>query len=365
MSKRLRIAVAGVGNNISALVQGIYYYRERAGRNGGGPPAGLKRAVIGGYGVGDIDFSVAFDVNREKVGRRLDEAIWSAPNNYPRLDAEVPPLEARVRPGPVLDGVPPHLADSFSMHGEAVSEEAVTRALAETRTDVLLYSLPTGAQNAATFYARCALGAGAALVNCTPDTVARDPALLSAFTDAGIPLLGDDLASHIGSSIVHKALLELFQDRGIDVESSYQLNIGGNMDFKNLTRRGEAKAQSKKNALRGLVSDLSAIDIVPSGGYMPTLGDRKVAFMKVEGVGWGGSKVSLDVTLTVQDSSNAAGVIIDLVRIAGAARDAGVGGFVNGAGYLLKSPPDSTLPRSADRLDMAVEALAPDPLVSA
>ena len=357
MKRQLRLAVAGVGNNISALVQGIYWYRALAGEAPDAPLAGLMRPSLGGYGPADVEFVAAFDVNGDKVGRPLDEAIFTHPNNYPRLAVQVPPLSAVVRPGPVLDGMPPHLAESFATHASQVTEQAVTAALAESRADVLLYSLPTGAPRAAEFYARCALAARVAFVNCTPDPVARDPELLAAFEAAGVPLLGDDLASHIGSSIVHKTLLKLFMDRGVDVESSYQLNIGGNMDFKNLLNQGQAKAKSKRNALADVVPDPSVVEVVPSAGYIRSLGDRKVAFLKVEGIGWAGSRVTLDVTLSVQDSSNAAGVIIDLVRIAALARDAGSGGFVPGAGYLLKSPPDATAPRSVVRLTEAVEEL--------
>jgi myo-inositol-1-phosphate synthase len=356
MAKRVRVAVAGVGNNISALVQGIYYYSSKNAAGDAVLP-GLSRPSIGGYSVHDIDFVAAFDINRQKIGKPLNEAIFVSPNNYPKLDVEVPVLDTVVQAGPILDGAPSHLAESFTAHNEHVSEAAITGVLRQSRADVLLYSLPTGAQNAADFYARCALNARTGFVNCTPEIVARNPELLAAFREAGLPVLGDDLASHMGSSIVHKTLLKLFLDRGIDIEHSYQLNIGGNMDFKNLTRQGSSKAKSKKNALADVIADVSKVEIIPSGGYIQGLGDRKVAVIRIDGLGWGGAKVALDVTLTVQDSSNAAGVIIDLLRLAALARDAGVGGFVGGAGYLLKSPPDAAAPRSTEKLTESINAL--------
>lgn len=355
MARRIRVAVAGVGNNISALIQGIEYYKSARAEDA---TPGLARPSLGGYTVADLDFVVAFDVNQAKIGKPLNEAIFTPPNNYPRLEVDVPHLPAIVHPGPILDGVPAHLAEEFDTQESGITEEAVTRTLARSGADLLVYSLPAGAQNAAEFYARCALAARVGFVNCTSDVVARNLDLLRKFEVAGLPLIGDDLASHIGSSIVHKTLLKLFHDRGIDVESSFQLNIGGNMDFKNLTRQGGSKAASKKNALREVLRDSDSVEIIPSGGYIRSLGDQKVGVMKINGRGWAGAKVTLDVTLAVQDSSNAAGVIIDLIRIGALARDAGVGGFVDGAGYLLKSPPEGTTARSAERLENAVATLA-------
>lgn len=357
MAKRIRVAVAGIGNNVSALVQGIHYYLSKPVKSDEEAQPGLSRPSVGGYTVRDVDFVAAFDINRDKIGKRLDEAIFIPPNNYPSLDVEVPPSATIVRAGPILDGAPPHLAEKFHTHNEDVSEQGIVGALAQSGADVLLYSLPTGAQRAADFYARCALKARVAFVNCTPETVAQNPEVLAQFREAGLPILGDDLASHMGSSVIHKTLLKLFLDRGIEIENSYQLNTGGNMDFKNLTKQGGSKARSKKNALKDVIADTSKVEIIPSAGYIPSLGDHKVAFMKINGLGWGGAKVVLDVTLTVLDSSNAAGVIIDLIRVAALARDAGIGGFVDGAGYLLKSPPDASAPRSALEFAKMVESL--------
>jgi myo-inositol-1-phosphate synthase len=342
----MRLAVAGIGNNISALLQGVYFYRELAARLGpdDGLP-GIRRRYIGGLAVDDVALVAGFDVLPAKIGRDLREAVFTPPNNYPNLGADVPAQGVKVAGGLTLED------GEVRGHAEVVAE------LRRSKAEVLLYSLPTGLQWAAEAYARCSLEAGVALVNCTPEIVARDPQTLAAFENAGVPLIGDDLASHLGTSVVHRTLLRLLQDRGLTLASSYQLNFGGNEDFRNLLQNGGAKLQSKKNALAQGPAELDLIEVVPSAGYIRHLKDNKVAILNVEAIGWGGTPVSLDLKLKVQDSSNAAGVIIDLIRIAAAARRQEFGGFNAAAAPLLKSPPFGHWPDEAAGAEAALEGL--------
>jgi myo-inositol-1-phosphate synthase len=330
MGRAVRLSVAGVGNNVSALLQGVYFYADLV-QNGHDEYKlpGIKNPRIGDIAVSAVKFVGAFDVDPGKIGKDLRDAIVTPPNNYPRLAADVPVQDVLVEPGIENDG------------GESMVT-AVTKSLIESGTEVLLYSLPTGRQHLAELYARAALDAGVAFVNCTPENIARDPALLSDFQEAGLPLVGDDLASHLGTSVVHRALLQLLGERGITMTSSYQLNVGGNEDFRNLLVSGSSKRTSKLNALAQAGIETSNIVMVPSAAFIPHLGDRKVAMVNIEGVGWGQQTVSLDVLLKVQDSSNAAGVIIDLVRIAAVSLREGTAGFPRAAIAMLKSPPIGT-----------------------
>jgi myo-inositol-1-phosphate synthase len=329
VTEPVRLAVAGVGNNISALVQGIHYYREIRQRSG--PQAtlpGVTNPVLEGLAVWDIDFVAAFDVDPRKVGQDISAAIFAPPNNYPHLNVRVPPYGVTV-----LRGLQ-----------SAEDRTEVVDALKRSRAEVLLYSLPTGLQWALNGYAQCALDALVGLVNCTPETGARNPALMDAFASAGIPLLGDDLASQFGASIIHRTLLSLLIERGMDLRSSYQLNIGGNEDFRNLRGHGETKLSSKLNALNLSEAARERVEVIPSAGYLAQLQDNKVSMMNIEGTGWGGTPVAIDLRLKVQDSSNAAGVIVDLVRLAGATVRAGSGSFAEQARKLLKSPPPGARP---------------------
>ena len=320
----VRLAVAGVGNNVSALLQGVYLYRRLLEAEGEHALPGVRWPRIGGLSVADVSFVAAYDVHPNKVGRDLLDGALAPPNNYPRLDVEIPSQGVTVVQGLV--------------EGRSGSRESVVKSLVASGAEVLLYSLPTGLQWAADEYAAVALEAGVAFVNCTPELVARSPATLKAFEQAGLPLLGDDLASHLGTSVVHRTLLKLFAERGITLESSYQLNFGGNEDFRNLLERGASKRQSKLNALEQGGALTGAVEVIPSAGYIPHLKDTKVAVVNVEGRGWAGTPVSLDVKLKVQDSSNAAGVIIDLIRIAATCRRLGQKGFPLAAAAALKSP---------------------------
>jgi myo-inositol-1-phosphate synthase len=325
MSNNIRLAVAGVGNNISALLQGVYYYRGCRSQN---DPVGIRLPYVGDVHVGDVDIVAAYDIDADKIGKPLHEAVFAGTNNYPVLDVELQESACIV-----LEGL------RAPLNGNGLSLNELVTSLKESGAEVLLYSLPTGLQWAADAYAEAALAAGIAFVNCTPELVARNPQTLSAFEAAGLPLIGDDLASHIGTSVVHRTLLGLLGARGITLESSYQLNLGGNADFENLRVAGSSKQQSKLNALAQDGVDTSLVEVIPSAGFVRQLRDNKVAYLNIEGAGWGGTPVSIDLKLKVQDSSNAAGVIIDLIRIAAVARRNGLGGFNAAAVSCLKSPP--------------------------
>lgn len=328
MSSPIRLAVAGVGNNISALYQGADYYRHMRKTGRAAEAAlGVRREEIGGIRVEDIEFVAAFDVHANKVGKPFSDAVMAPPNNYPNLGIPLTRYDF-----PVSQGFTKDIMTSDFGRANIVS------ALRESGAEVLLYSLPTGLQWAAEAYAEAALLAKVAFVNCTPEKVGRDPVILQKFMKAGVPCVGDDLASHLGASIVHRTLLGLIADRGITLSSTYQLNFGGNEDFKNLRDHGSSKAESKINALKQQGLNTDRVQVIPSAGYVDHLQDNKVAIINVEGVGWAGRPVSLDLKLKVQDSSNAAGVIIDLIRIAALARRRGVAGFPLAAATCLKSP---------------------------
>ncbi|MEU5784469.1 inositol-3-phosphate synthase [Micromonospora lupini] len=357
MIERVRVAVVGVGNNTSALVQGLALYRQS------GSLVGIRRPMIGGLGVDDIDVVAAFATSEEKIGRDLAEAIFLPPNNFPRLNCDLPSAGVPVTRGLV----------------DATEVERVAAALAGA--EVLLYSAPSGRPETARAYAEAARGAGVAFINTTSDPVARDPHMLSSFEAAGLPLLGDDLASQFGTSVVHNALLRLLAERGLTLVSSYQVNLGGTEDFRNLVDNPNTKKQSKLNALTEghpadrPASDQPAVDRPASDrpasdrpasdrpasdrpasdrpaagrvemaplGYLPHLRSQKVAHLNIEAQGWGGTAVSLDVKLKVDDPSGAAGVNIDLIRIAASALRDGRGGYSAEATSLFKSPPGTAV----------------------
>jgi myo-inositol-1-phosphate synthase len=322
--EKLRVSVAGVGNNISALMQGISYYETR---HTIGIPPGIRNHRIGDLEVSDIDLVGGFDVSESKIGKPLVSAIFAEPNNYIDIGVELPRSDAAVTKGLVY------------RDGQVSGHERVIKDLKETNAELLLYSLPAGMQWAADGYKDCALDAGVGLVNCTPEVIARNPETLVAFQQKGIALIGDDLASHLGTSTLHRELLSVLINRGLRLESSYQLNLGGNADFANLRENGGSKAQSKKNALSQEGLDLERVEVIPSAGFIGSLEDRKVAYVNIVARGWANTEIRIDLKLEVQDSSNAAGVIIDLLRIAGLSQRLGKGGFNVAAASFLKSPP--------------------------
>lgn len=314
MIDQARVAVIGVGNNISALVQGIALYRAT------GSLAGIRTPVLNGLGVGDIKFVAALATSPERIGRDLTDAIFLPPNNFPRLTAELPLTGVTVGRG--LTG--------------AAEVERVAAKL--SGAEVVLYAAPSGRPETARAYAQAALLAGAAFINTTSDPVARDRRWLDRFAAAGLPLLGDDLASQFGTSVVHHALLQLLEERGLTLTSSYQVNLGGTEDFRNLVEHGSTKRQSKLNALAASGSAPGLVQVAPLG-YLPHLKSHKVAHINIEAQAWGETPVSLDVKLRVHDPSGGAGVIIDLIRMAASALRQRRGGYLAEAAPLLKSPP--------------------------
>ncbi len=338
MSSTVRVAIVGVGNCASALVQGVHYYRQASAED---RVPGLMHVDVGGYHVGDLEFVAAFDVDAKKVGRDITEAMVAAPNNTIQF-AEVPPIGIEVQRGPTMDG--------FGQYYHTVSEESdaapvdVAEELRSAEADVLVCYLPVGSEQAARYYAEQALRAGVAFVNCLPVFIASDPDWARRFTDAGVPIVGDDIKSQVGATITHRVLTRLFEDRGVQLDRTYQLNFGGNMDFMNmlerdrLTSKKVSKTQSVTSQMTRPVPN-DAIHVGPSD-HVPWLDDRKWAYIRMEGRNFGDVPLNVELKLEVWDSPNSAGVVIDAVRCAKLALDRGIGGPLLGpSSYFMKSPP--------------------------
>lgn len=338
-SRKMRVAVVGAGNCASALVQGICFYREA---DDGAQVPGLMHVRLGGYHVGDVEFSAAFDVDRVKVGRDLSAAIFSPPNNTYRF-AAVPHLDVPVRRGPTLDGLGKYVSDLVQESSAAPVD--VPAVLKETGTEILVSYLPVGSEKATQYYAECALEAGCAFVNCVPVFIASNARWRRRFEERGLPLIGDDVKSQVGATITHRVLTNLFRERGVRLDHTYQLNFGGNTDFMNMLER--ERLQSKKlSKTRAVTSQLDYpmseenAHVGPSD-YVPWLTDRKFCYIRMEGTAFGNVPLNCEVKLEVWDSPNSAGVVIDAVRCARLALDRGVGGALTGpASYLMKSPPE-------------------------
>jgi myo-inositol-1-phosphate synthase len=337
-NKTVRVAVAGVGNCAASLVQGVEYY---AHADPSERVPGLMHVVLGDYHVGDIEFVAAFDVDAAKVGLDLGKAIFADINNTVRF-ADVPELGVTVLRGPTFDG--------FGEFYRQVAEESpaepvdVAEALREARADVLVSYLPVGSEQAQKHYAQACLDAGVAFVNAIPVFIASDPEWAARFEAAGVPIVGDDIKSQVGATIVHRTLARLFEDRGVTIDHTYQLNFGGNMDFMNMLERPRlkskkiSKTQSVTSQIDAGISDRD-VHIGPSD-HVPWLDDRKWAFIRLEGRNFGDVPLTVELKLEVHDSPNSAGVIIDALRCAKIAKDRGLGGPVLGASaYFMKSPP--------------------------
>jgi len=334
----VRVAIAGVGNCANSLIQGVTFYADAA--EGASIP-GLMHNRFGGHAVGDLEFVAAFDVDALKVGLDLADAMWASQNSTYRF-AEVAPTGVTVQRGPTLDG----LGDYYREVVEESDAPAVdvARALRESGAEVLVCYLPVGSEHAAKFYAQAALDAGVAFVNALPVFIASDPEWAAKFTVAGIPIVGDDIKSQLGATITHRVLARLFEERGLVLDRTYQLNVGGNMDFKNMLERSrlESKKVSKTQAVTSNVEgQINARDVhIGPSDHIPWLDDRKLAFVRLEGHGFGNAPTSLEYKLEVWDSPNSAGVVIDAVRAAKVALDAGLGGpLIAASAYLMKSPP--------------------------
>jgi len=344
--KRIRIAIAGVGNCASSLVQGLAFYAQ-AGPDGQTDLTGLMHPTLGGYRVADIEVAAAFDVDRRKVGRSVEDAIFAPPNNTKIFHRAVPKSGVTVQMGPVLDGIPSHMGDYDPGERFEVADAPpvdVARALREARTDILVNYLPVGSQKATEHYARACLDAGVALVNCIPVFIVSDPAWAGEFRARGLPCVGDDVKAQVGATITHRTLIKLLADRGMRIDSTYQLNVGGNTDFLNMLARERlsSKKISKTQAVQSQLDtplDDHQIHVGPSD-YVPFLKDNKVCFLRLEAAGFGGVPMNLELRLSVEDSPNSAGVVVDAIRSCQLARDRGLAGPIEAvSAYTMKHPP--------------------------
>jgi myo-inositol-1-phosphate synthase len=341
--KKIKVAIVGVGNCASSLVQGVEYYRNRQGA----ALDGVIHRSIGGYGCGDVEFVAAFDVDRRKIGRPLEEAIFAKPNCTRVFQSALPVSHVIVQAGPVLDGVAAHMADypdDVAFRPADLEPTDIAVALRKSGAEVLLCYLPVGSERAARHYAQACLDARVGMVNCIPVFLASNAEWARKFRDAGLPIIGDDIKSQVGSTIVHRALVRLFADRGVTLDRTYQLNTGGNTDFLNMLERERLKSKkiSKTESVQSqLDTRLEARDIhVGPSDYVPWQFDNKIAFIRMEGRGFGGAPVELELRLSVQDSPNSAGVVIDAIRCAKVALERGEAGALAGpSAYYMKNPP--------------------------
>jgi myo-inositol-1-phosphate synthase len=335
----VRVAIVGVGNCASSLVQGVHYYRDA-------DPAsrvpGLMHVQFGPYHVRDVEFVAAFDVDAKKVGRDLAEAIGASENNTIKF-ADVPPTGVTVQRGPTMDGLGEYYQEIITESDEQPVD--VVGALRDAQVDVLVSYLPVGSEQADRFYAQCAIDAKVAFVNALPVFIASDPTWAQKFTDAGVPIIGDDIKSQVGATITHRVMAKLFEDRGVELLRTYQLNFGGNMDFMNMLERKrlQSKKISKTQSVTSQIPhEMARADVhIGPSDHVPWLDDRKWAYVRLEGRSFGDTPLNLEYKLEVWDSPNSAGVIIDAVRAAKIAKDRGIGGpLISPSSYFMKSPPE-------------------------
>jgi myo-inositol-1-phosphate synthase len=334
----VRVAIVGVGNCATSLIQGVEYYRNA---DSDAKVPGLMHVMFGDYHVSDVEFVAAFDVDAKKVGFDLSEATQASENNTIKI-ADVPPTGVTVSRGPTLDGLGKYYRETIEESD--VEPVDVVSVLKESGADVLVSYLPVGSEDADKFYAQCAIDAKVAFVNALPVFIASDPEWAKKFEDAGVPIVGDDIKSQVGATITHRVMAKLFEDRGVVLDRTYQLNVGGNMDFKNMLERDrlESKKVSKTQAVTSNIGhDLGArnVHIGPSD-YIQWLDDRKWAYVRLEARAFGDVPLNLEYKLEVWDSPNSAGIIIDAIRAAKIAKDRGLGGpIISASSYLMKSPP--------------------------
>src|SRR5690242_15106545 len=348
----VRVAIVGVGNCASSLVQGVEYYKD-ADPTAGVP--GLMHVTFGDYHVSDVEFVAAFDVDDKKVGKDLSEAINASENNTIKI-ADVPTTGVEVQRGHTLDGLGKYY--KLTIDESSAEPVDVVQVLKDRKVDVLVSYLPVGSEQADKFYAQCAIDAKVAFVNALPVFIASDPEWAAKFEAAGVPIIGDDIKSQVGATITHRVMAKLFEDRGVVLDRTYQLNVGGNMDFKNMLERDrlESKKISKTQAVTSNIEhDLGErnVHIGPSD-YVQWLDDRKWAYVRLEGRAFGDVPLNLEYKLEVWDSPNSAGIIIDAIRAAKIAKDRGIGGpILSAASYFMKSPPEQ---RPDDVARASVEA---------
>ncbi|MEY4953507.1 MAG: hypothetical protein RL299_1931 [Pseudomonadota bacterium] len=341
--KPIKVAMIGVGNCASSLVQGVAYYRQNNSSQG------LIHDKIGGYGAGDVDFVLGIDVDARKVGKDISEAIFAAPNNTKVFQQDVPATGAKVIMGKTLDGVAAHMTTvgekGFILSDAAEADHArIVAAIKDSGAEVLINFLPVGSQTATEFYMECALEAGVAVVNCMPVFIASRPEWEARFREKNIPIVGDDIKAQVGATIVHRVLSSLFAARGVTVERTYQLNTGGNTDFMNMLDRQRlgSKKESKTEAVQAMLAQRledENIHVGPSD-YVPWQKDNKLCFLRLEGLQWGNVPMELELRLSVEDSPNSAACVMDAIRCAKVALDRGEGGALIGpSAYFCKHPP--------------------------
>jgi myo-inositol-1-phosphate synthase len=338
-ANRVRVAIVGVGNCASSLVQGLEYYKNAADD---ARVPGLMHVRFGDYHVSDVEVVAAFDVDAKKVGLDLSEAISASENNTIKF-ADVPPTGVIVQRGHTLDGLGEYYREIITESDDPVVD--VVEALREARVDVLVSYLPVGSEQADRFYAQCAIDARVGFVNALPVFIASDPTWAKKFEDAGVPIVGDDIKSQVGATITHRVLAKLFEDRGVELERTYQLNFGGNMDFMNMLERKrlQSKKISKTQSVTSQIPhEMAKADVhIGPSDHVPWLDDRKFAYVRLEGRSFGDTPLNLEYKLEVWDSPNSAGVIIDALRACKIAKDRGIGGpIISASSYFMKSPPE-------------------------
>jgi myo-inositol-1-phosphate synthase len=336
--QKIRVAIIGVGNSASALIQGVEYYKD-ARENARVP--GLMHVNFGGYHIKDVKFVAAFEVNKKKIGKDLAEAIFTEPNCCAKF-AEVPRLGVKVSPAPILDGVAEHMKETFNVYGDSeIKPVNVVEILKESRAEILVNYLPVGSRDATRFYAQASLDAGCAFINCMPEFIASDSAWAKKFEEKGLPVAGDDVKSQVGATILHRNLARLCVDRGVIIDETYQLNLGGDTDFQNMTveERLKTKRISKTEAVTSLVPYDLPTRIGPSD-YVPFLGNKKICYLWLKGRKFGDRPLTITVKLEVEDSPNSAGVVIDVIRAVKLALDRRIAGqLLSMSAYAFKHPP--------------------------
>jgi myo-inositol-1-phosphate synthase len=358
--RRIKVAIVGVGNCTSSLVQGIYYYRDNKDTH----PIGLMHKEIGGFEAGDLDIVAAFDIDKRKVGKDVNQAIFEEPNCTTVFCSDIPDCGVEVQMGVILDGYSDHMANYADKYTFVLSEEPepskeqVVQAFKDSGAEVIMNYLPVGSQKATEFYAECALEAGVAFVNNIPVFIASNPKWARRFEEKNIPIIGDDIKAQLGATITHRTLADLFRKRGVLLERTYQLNTGGNSDFLNMKNqdRLESKKESKTEAVQSVISDRledENIHVGPSD-YVPWQKDNKVCFIRMEGKLFGDVPMNLEMRLSVEDSPNSAGVAIDTIRCAKLALDRGIGGVIYApSSYFCKHPPIQISDEEAYRMTEA------------
>ena len=345
LMKKIRIAIVGVGNCASSLIQGIRYYESE----GANTAIGLMHPKIGPYTASDVEVAAAFDVDARKVGKDLSEAIFSQPNCCMNIVSDCPPTGVIVQMGAPLDGISSHMrdysgAETFVLSGEKELErKEIVSILKESKSEIMLNYLPVGSELATAFYVECALEARLGVINNIPVFVASNEKWVNRFKDAGLPLIGDDIKSQLGATIVHRVLAHLLSNRGVKIDNTYQLNVGGNTDFLNMLNRDRLKSKkiSKTEAVQAVITNRlpdAQIHVGPSD-YVPWLKDNKICFVRIDGRIFGNVPINLELRLSVEDSPNSAGVVIDAIRCCKIAMERGVSGVLEGpSAYFMKKP---------------------------